>query len=83
MTKAAVEIGDQVFGGEGAEAFGAVRQIRSHELVVDIEGSGEAVIPAGAVISVHDGKVVVDVALLSADVQVAIGRAHSREEKGL
>jgi hypothetical protein len=28
MTRAAVEIGDQVFGGEGVEAFGAVRQIR-------------------------------------------------------
>jgi hypothetical protein len=83
MTRAAVEIGDQVFSGEGAEAFGAVRQIRPHELVVDIEGSGKAVIPAGAVVSVHDGKVVVDVALLSADIQVAVGRAHSREEKGL
>jgi hypothetical protein len=79
MTKAAVEIGDQVFGGEGVEAFGAVR----HELIIDIEGSGEAVIPANAVVSVHDGKVVVDVAQLSADAQVAVARAHSREEKGL
>lgn len=83
MTRAAVEIGDQVFGAEGVEAFGAVRHIHPHELVVDIEGSGEAVIPASAVISVHDGKVVVDVTQLSADAQVAVGRAHSREEKGL
>jgi hypothetical protein len=83
MTRAAVEIGDQVFGSEGVEAFGAVRQIHPHELIVDIEGSGEAVIPASAVVSVHDGKVVVDVTQLSPDTQVAVGRAHSREEKGL
>ncbi len=83
MTRAAVEIGDQVFGGEGVEAFGAVRQIRPHELIVDIEGSGEAVIPASAVVSVHDGKIVVDVTQLSPDAQVAVARAHSREEKGL
>jgi hypothetical protein len=77
----AVSIGDQVFTKEGGEVFGAVRQISAHELVVDIERLGDVIIPSSAVTAVHDGKVVVNAALLPPDVQASIKHAHDEEDR--
>jgi len=74
-----VKIGDQLFQREDGEAFGAVVGVHAHELLVEIEGVGQAVLPAAAVRAVHDGKVVVDVSRLTADLRLSIQRAHDRE----
>ena len=82
MAKAVrVEVGDQVFAAEDKPAFGAVRQVRPHELLIDVEGFGDTTIPASAVRAVHDEKVVIDVGRLPADLQAAIQRAHDREDR--
>lgn len=78
-TRVAVAEGDQVFTGEGVAAFGAVRLVREHDLIVDIEGAGDVSIPGGAVLSVHDGKVIVDVKRLDDRTRRAVADAHRRE----
>lgn len=78
-TRVAVAEGDQVFTGEGVAAFGAVRLVREHDLIVDIEGAGDVSIPGGAVRSVHDGKVIVDVKSLDDRTRRAVADAHRRE----
>lgn len=82
MTKAAVNVGDQVFLHEGGEVFGAVRQVYAHELVVFIEGAGDFTFPAAAVVAVHDGKVLVASKELPAAARQAIAAAHKHEEPG-
>jgi hypothetical protein len=47
--------------------------------VVNVEGTGDLVVPSSAVRATHDGKVIVDVARLPGDVQRAIARARSME----
>ena len=79
MSSVRVSIGDQVFPGEGADSFGAVRHVRAHELVVNVEGAGDLVVPSSAVKASHDGKVIVDVGRLPGDVQRAIARARALE----
>jgi hypothetical protein len=79
MSSVRVSIGDQVFPAEGADAFGAVRHVRAHELVVNIEGAGDMLVPATAVTASHDGKVIVDVGRLPGEVQRAIARARALE----
>lgn len=51
-----VKIGDQLFQREDGAAFGAGVGIHAHELLVEVEGVGQAVIPAAAIKAVHDGK---------------------------
>lgn len=79
MPSVAVKIGDQLFQSEEGAAFGAVVGIHSHELLVEIEGVGQAVLPGSAVKAVHDGKVVVDVNQLPAALKKSIQHAHDRE----
>lgn len=74
-----VKIGDQLFPSEEGAAFGSVVGIHQHELLVEIEGVGQAVLPAIAVKAVHDGKVVVDLAQLPAPLRNSIKHAHDRE----
>ncbi len=74
-----VKIGDQLFQREDGDAFGAVVGIHEHELLVEIEGVGQAVLPSVSVRSVHDGKLIVDISQLSADLQKSIKHAHDRE----
>jgi hypothetical protein len=83
MPNVTVVVGDQVFSREGTLPFGAVRHVRVHELIVNIEGSGDVVVPAVAVRSVHDGKVIVDVGALPSSVREAIAVAHKNEVPGL
>lgn len=80
MTKSVqVQVGDQLFDHEDGESFGAVLAVRAHELLVDIEGAGQVLLPAPAVTAVHDGKVIVDTTALSPELQEKIKHAHDRE----
>ena len=76
-----VHPGDPVFAREDGPSFGAVRVVHAHELVVDIEGYGDVVIPAEAVAAVHPGKVVVNPVQLTTDLRRAIARAHDQETR--
>jgi hypothetical protein len=80
MTKSVqVQVGDQLFEHEDGQAFGAVLAVRPHELLVNIEGAGQVLLPAAAVAAVHDGKVVVDSSALTPELQQQIRHAHDRE----
>jgi len=74
-----VKIGDALFQHEDGIAFGAVVGIHEHELLVEIEGVGQVVLPGVAVRSVHDGKLIVDIGQLPAELQKSIKHAHDRE----
>jgi hypothetical protein len=74
-----VKIGDQLFQREGDAAFGSVVGIHAHELLVEIEGVGQTVIPAAAIKAVHDGKLIVDLAQLPPPLRASIKHAHDRE----
>ena len=74
-----VKIGDQLFQREDGAAFGAVVGVHEHELLVEIEGVGQAVLPGASVRSVHDGKLIVDISQLPAALQTSITHAHDRE----
>jgi hypothetical protein len=74
-----VKIGDQLFQREGGAAFGAVVGIHEHELLVEIEGVGQAVLPGAAIKAVHDGKLIVDIGQLPAPLRTSIKHAHDRE----
>jgi len=81
-----IEIGYQVFTSDGAEEFGAVRQVvpgGRPEIVVYVENTGDFVIPLAAVTAVHSQKVIVDHDKLDERVKVAIGHAHDAEKKGV
>jgi hypothetical protein len=75
-----VQSGFQVFATEGGESVGAVRVVGASHLDIYIENSGEFVVDAGAIAGVHDGKVVLDVAHVEAQLRHAIEHAHDREE---
>ena len=78
-----INIGDQVFVADGAEVFGAVRQIKPHgrpELVIYVENAGDFVVPLEAVQAVHAQKVIVDCDKLDYSLRQAIGHAHDAEE---
>jgi len=80
-----VEVGDQVFLEEGDEECGAVRDVAPEgrpELVVYVENAGEFVVPAAAVRSVHDGKVILERTRLDPALLDAIAHAHDREVPG-
>ena len=74
-----VKIGDQLFQREDGAAFGSVVGIHAHELLVEIQGVGQAVIPAIAIKAVHDGKLIVDLAQLPPPLRTSIKHAHDRE----
>ena len=79
--RVSVKIGDQLFQREDGEAFGAVVGVHEHELLVEIEGFGQTVLPGFAVRSVHHGKLIVDVGQLPGPLQKHIKHAHDRETK--
>jgi hypothetical protein len=53
--------------------------IHAHELLVEIEGVGQAVLPGSSIKAVHDGKLIVDINLLPAPLRTSIMHAHDRE----
>ena len=72
--------GFDVFTHDGEKAFGAVRQIRSGEIVVYIENAGDFEIPLAAITDVHDEKVILNAAALDGRLKDAIRKAHSGED---
>ena len=79
-----VEVGFQAYLEEGGEPFGAVRGVREGDkIVVYVENAGEFDVPADALQSVHDGKIILDFAKLDEALREAIAHAHDAEERGL
>ncbi len=74
-----IEVGFQVYSNEGGEEFGAVRDVTKHALTIYIENVGDFSVPAIAIHSVHDGKVVLDMHKLDAQLRRAIAHAHDKE----
>jgi hypothetical protein len=81
-----IQIGDRIFIDEGTEAFGAVRGLAPagrDEIVAYIENAGDFRVPAHAVRSVHDAKVILDSSQLGAQILNAMAHAHDSEIRGL
>lgn len=72
--------GFDVFLHDGDKTFGAVRQVRKHELVVYIENAGDFEIPISAVRDAEAGKVILDSGKLEPKLREAIRRAHTGED---
>jgi hypothetical protein len=72
--------GFDVFLTDGDKSFGAVRQVRKHELVVYIENAGDFEIPLSAIKDAQAEKVILDAARLEPKLREAIRRAHSGED---
>jgi len=75
-----IEVGFQAFDKGAEEEFGAVRQVRTQDVVIYIEDAGDTVIPLAAVTDVVEGKVIVDTARLEEGVRRAIASAHRDED---
>jgi hypothetical protein len=78
-----IEIGYPVFLGDGADAFGAVRDIVPDGrpvIVVNIEGAGDVEIPLDAVVKVAAKKVIVDYEQLDEAVHQAIQHTLDAED---
>jgi hypothetical protein len=81
-----IEAGFQVYLEEGGEEFGAVREVAPNsrdEIVVYVENAGDFTVPASAIESAHDAKVILDPARLDPQMLEAIAHAHDREEPGI
>jgi hypothetical protein len=76
-----VSVGDQVFVGEALEEVGAVRQVAHDHLLVYIENSGDFRVDGPCVLSVHDGKVILDPNKLGPELRAAIAHAHEHEHE--
>ena len=76
-----IEEGSLVFVADGEDGVGAVRRLLPEEnaIVVYIENSGDFLIPARGVRTVHAGKVILDIDHLPRPVLEAIGRARKSE----
>lgn len=75
--------GFDVFLHDGGKTFGAVRQVRKHELVVYVENAGDFEIPLSAVKDAEAGKVILDSAKLDVKLREAIRRAHMGEDPNI
>jgi hypothetical protein len=72
--------GFDVFTHDGEKSFGAVRQVRKHEIVIYVENGGDFVVPLDAVMDAHSEKVILDSGKLDARLRDTIRRAHSGED---
>jgi hypothetical protein len=72
--------GFDVFTHDGEKSFGAVRQVRKHEIVIYVENGGDFVVPLDAVMDAHSEKVILDSGKLDARLKDTIRRAHSGED---
>ena len=79
MKQVQVSVGDQVFIGTSQEEVGAVRLVEPDHLFVYIENAGEFRVERVSVMTVHDGKIVLDPATVDPKLLAAAGHAHERE----
>jgi hypothetical protein len=77
----AIQEGFDVFLHDGEKAFGAVRQVHGHSIVIYVENGGDFAVPLTAVKDVQSGKVVLDSTRLEPNLREAIRQAHSGEDK--
>jgi len=80
-----IRVGFQVFVEEGGVECGAVREVAPEgrdEIIVYVENASDYVVPASAIRSAHDAKVVLNPARLDQDLLNAIAHAHDRETPG-
>ena len=78
-----IEVGYQTFVSDGAEEFGAIRDVSPDGLVVYVENAGEFRVPLDAVKAVHAQKVIFECGKLDRRLRGAIGHAHDAEVPGL
>jgi len=78
-----IEVGYQAFASDGAEEFGAIREVSRDGVVVYVENAGEFRVPLEAVRAVHSQKVIFDCSKLDMGLRRAIGHAHDGEVPGL
>lgn len=72
-----------VFLAEGQEGIGAVHDVGASDISVYVENFGEFMVPIAAVKAVHDQKVILDRAQLSAKFLRAVAHAHDAEDPRL
>jgi hypothetical protein len=72
--------GYDVFIHDGGKAFGAVRQVHGHGIVIYVENAGDFQVPLSAVREVQSEKVVLDSGRLEPRLREAIRRAHTGED---
>lgn len=80
MTNEPIQEGFDVFVHDGEKAFGAVRRVLPHEIVVYVENAGDFTVPLSAVKEVESEKVVLNSSKLDPALKRAIGHAHSGED---
>lgn len=81
MTLPMIERDWEVFLAEGTPGIGAVRQIADDHITVYIEGFGDVNVRAPQIVSVHDGKVLIDPDTFPEAAQTAMRHAHDREPR--
>ncbi len=72
--------GFDVFLHDGEHAFGAVRGVQPHGIVVYIENAGDFTVPLSAVQDVHDEKVILNSGKIDKALKEAIAHAHQGED---
>jgi hypothetical protein len=72
--------GFDVFIHDGGKAFGAVRQVLGHSIVIYVENAGDFEVKLTAVKEVEAEKVVLDSGKLEPKLREAIRRAHAGED---
>ena len=78
-----IKVGYQAFLSDGAEEFGAIRQVFPDALLVFVENAGEFRVPLDSVSAVHSQKVIFDCKKISSHLLRAINHAHDDEVPGL
>ena len=80
MTNEPIQEGFDVFVHDGEKAFGAVRKVLPHGLVIYVENAGDFTVPLTAVDTVDAEKVVLNCGKLEHRLRKAIGHAHEGED---
>ena len=78
-----IKVGFSTFVKDGADPFGAVREIApdgKSGLVIYVENAGEFSVPFEAVQKVHFDKVILNPKYLDQRLRDAIGHAHDAED---
>ncbi len=78
-----IQEGFDVFVHDGDKAFGAIRKVLPHDVIVYVENSGDYTVPLSAVKEVQAEKVVLDCAKLEHRLRRAIGHAHQHEDPNI
>ena len=72
--------GFDVFLHDGDKAVAAVRQVRSHDIVIYVEDAGDVVVPLSAVAEVTEDKVVLNAGKLDRKLLQSIKRERKDED---